>query len=387
MDIKLFTEMLKDKHYYELKKMKYKYGDNFSEFMENLKELYYISLPLCDFQEENIVYTENYPNFSTKTMKLLFHEQTENFAVKTAENEIISTCAIENIDLSRESVRSILKGFAPKNEQENRILGIKKGFEFISDIKNKISEENLHKLYMMSVGDFLGDDEKLKKGCLYRHDDVFVVSSRVEHQGLDYKKLPAFMKELIAFINTEDEMNDLVKACIIHFYIAFIHPYFDGNGRIARLLHLWFLIQKGYRSALFIPFSSEIEKNRNAYYNAFTLIEENKKISGKTDVTPMIAFFAENVYNKVYSSAAETDILTLYKQFLASGNVTEKEKKLWQFVLSRYGTDEFSTKQLERDFSSAAYATIRNFVLKFEGEGLLTSQKYSNRVKYRIKSE
>ena len=386
MDIKLFTEMLRDKHYYDLKKMKYKYGENFSEFTENLKELYYISLPLCDFQDGNIVYTENFAPFSNETLKLLFREQTGNFAVKTAENEIISTCAIENIDLSRESVRSILKGFAPKDEQENRILGMKKGFEFISDIRNKITEENLHKLYMMSVGDFLGEDERLRKGCLYRHDDVFVVSSRVEHQGLDHKRLPDFMKRLIAFINTEDGMNDLVKACIIHFYIAFIHPYFDGNGRIARLLHLWFLIQKGYRSALFIPFSSEIEKNRKAYYNAFTLIEENKKISGCTDVTPMIAFFAENVYNKVCSDSVGNDTLSVYKQFLDSGRVTEKEKLLWQFVLSRYGTDEFSTKQLERDFSSAAYATIRSFVLKFEEEGLLISQKHSNRVKYRIKA-
>ena len=100
----------------------------------------------------------------------------------------------------------------------------------------------------------------------------------------------------------------------------------------------------------------------------------------------MIAFFAEKVYNKVYPSVVKTDVLGLYKQLLDSGIITEKEKHLWQFVLSHYGTDEFSTKQLERDFSSAAYATIRNFVLKFEAEGLLSSRKHSNRVKYRVKS-
>ena len=387
MDIKLFTEMLRDKHYYDLKKLKYKYGSDFPEFLENLKELYFVALPLCDFQGESIFYTENHPVFSSEATKLLFREQTKSYAAKTAENEIISTCAIENIDISRESVRNILKGFAPKDEQESRILGMKKGFEFICDVRNKITEENLHRLYMMSVGDFLGKDERLKEGCFYRHDDVFVVGSRVEHQGLDSKKIPSFMQKLIAFINTEDNINDLAKASIIHFYIAFVHPYFDGNGRMARLLHLWFLIQKGYQSALFIPFSSEIEKNRNKYYNAFTLIEENRKISGKTDVTPMISFFAENVYNKVSSSAVGTDVLSLYKSFLNSGNVTEKEKLLWQFILSKYGTEEFSTKQLEHDFSSVAYATVRGFVLKFEKEGLLSSQKYSNRVKYRVKSE
>jgi len=52
--------------------------------------------------------------------------------------------------------------------------------------------------------------------------------------------------------------------------------------------------------------------------------------------------------------------------------------------LSYYGTDEFSTKQLEKDFGDAAYATIRSFVLKFEELGLLSSTKYGTRNKYRI---
>ena len=53
-------------------------------------------------------------------------------------------------------------------------------------------------------------------------------------------------------------------------------------------------------------------------------------------------------------------------------------------MISHYGTDEFSTKQLEKDFDNAAYATIRAFVLKFEGMGLLVSKKYGARVKYAV---
>lgn len=44
----------------------------------------------------------------------------------------------------------------------------------------------------------------------------------------------------------------------------------------------------------------------------------------------------------------------------------------------------FSTKQLEKDFGNAAYATIRAFVIKFEEQGLLTKQSYGNRNKYRV---
>ena len=384
MDIKLFTTILKDKHFPDFKKLKYKYSDNFGAFLETLADIYYKPLPVMDFAGAPLVFIDNYAAINQGIIKLLLQAQNQHYGVKAAEDEIIATSAIESIDFSRDSVRNILKGLAPKDEQENRILGLKKGLEFIADTSNRITEENLYQLYMMTVGDFLTGDDRLKDGCFYRHDTVYVVGSQVEHTGLDYRKVPEYMQSLIEFINADDDINDLIKAAIIHFYLAYIHPYFDGNGRIARLLHLWFLIQKGYQSALFIPFSSNIEKTRKAYYDAYTLIEENRKLSGKVDVTPFVMYFVNNVYNKMGDGTASMDSIAVYDEALKAGKITEKEKQLWQFVLSCYGTGEFSTKQLEKDFSNAAYATIRSFVLKFEKLGLLTSTKYGTRVKYRV---
>ena len=384
MDIKIFTKMLKDKNFTDYRKLKYKYSDDFSSFLSTLEELYYKSLPIVDFEDNNIVFIENHASVNQNTIKRLLQSQNGYYGIKAAEDEIIATSAIESIDFSRDSVRNILKGMAPNDEQENRILGIKKGLEFIADTSNKINEENLFKLYMMSAGDFVSEDDKLIEGNLYRHDTVYVVGEDVAHSGVDFRKVPEFMKLLIDFINAEDDIDDLIKATIIHFYIAYIHPYFDGNGRTARLVHLWFLIQKGYQSALFIPFSSQIEKSRKAYYNAFTTVEENKKLSGKIDVTPFVLYFINNVYNKMNEGTADIETLTAFDEAVKEGKITEKETKLWKFVLSFYGTDEFSTKQLEKDFGDAAYATIRGFVLKFEELGLLSSVKYGTRVKYKV---
>ncbi len=386
MDIKIFTKILRDKHFANYQKLKYKYGEDFYEFLKTIEELYYKNIPLVDFDSNNIVYIENHISINQNTVKLLLKTQDRHYGFKAVEDEIVATSAIESIDFSRDSVRKILKGMAPTDEQENRILGIKHGFEFIADTANKITEENLYKLYMMTVGDFLSGDDKLLPDNLYRHDIVYIVSDRVEHSGLDYKKIPEFMKSLIAFANAEDDINDLIKATIIHFYIAFVHPYFDGNGRIARLVHLWFLIQKGYQSALYIPFSSQIENSRKAYYEAYTTIEENKKLSGRIDITPFVMYFINNVYNKINESFSTIDTFTAYEEAVKSGNITEKETKLWKFVLSYYGTDEFSTKRLEKDFGDVAYATVRSFVLKFEELELLSSVKYGQRVKYKIKS-
>lgn len=384
MDIRIFTKMLSDKHFTNYKKLKYKYDADFDSFLKTLEELYYKPLPIYDFDGNHIVFTETFYAVNQNTVKLLLQPQDKHYGIKAAEDEIISSSAIESVDFSRDSVRKILKGMAPDCEQENRILGIKHGIEFIADTANKITEKNLYKLYMMTVGDFQTDENKLPEGNYYRHDSVYVVSDRVEHSGADCKKVPVFMKELIAFVNSEDNINDLIKAAIIHFYIAFVHPYFDGNGRIARLVHLWFLIQKGYRSTLFVPFSSRIEKSRKAYYNAYAAIEENKKYSGKIDVTPFILYFVNNVYNDMNDGFAAVETLAVYDDAVKGGKITEKETKLWKFVLSAYGMEEFSTKRLEKDFGDAAYATIRGFVLKFEQLGLLSSVKYGSWVKYKV---
>lgn len=354
----------------------------------NLYKFWKICITLiCRFvisAQENSFLLKNHALINQYAVKLLLQLQDTYFGFKAAEEEIMATLAIENIDLNRSSVRKILKGMAPDKDEENRILGIKHAFEFIANTENKITKGNLCKLYMMTVGAFLQGDDKLLDNNFYRHDSVYIISDHIEHSGLEHIKISEFMNSLIAFANMGDNINDLVKAAIIHFYIAFVHPYFDGNGRMARLVHLWFLIQKGYHSALFIPFSSNIEQSRKAYYDTFTLVEENRKIGGKIDVTPFILYFIDNVYNKINSVCASSDTLASYDSALKCGKITPKEALLWKFVLSSYATEEFSTKQLEKDFGDAAYATIRAFVLKFEDLNLLASTKYGQRTRYKV---
>ena len=384
MDVRLFSRMLADGNSADYEKLRHKYPGDFGEFLRTLADLYYVEVPLPDSGGRNIVFTEGMAGADQEAVKALLRFQGNVYGLKAAEDEIVSTASIESIDLSRDSVRSILKGNAPGNEQEDRILGMKRGMEFIADPANAISEENLHSLYQMTVGAFLPPEDRLEPGSLYRGGEVFVVGDRVEHAGLDHRSVPGCMKALVAFANAEDGMNDLAKAAVLHFYIGYVHPYFDGNGRMARLVHLWFLLRKGYRSTLFVPFSSRIEKTRKAYYDAYSVIERNRRLSGVVDVTPFIRYFAEHVYRGMGGESVKRGVLELYDAAVRDGKVTGKEAELWKFVLSCYGTGEFSTKRLERDFGGAAYGTIRTFVLKFEGLGLLTSARYGPRVRYRV---
>ena len=109
-----------------------------------------------------------------------------------------------------------------------------------------------------------------------------------------------------------------------------------------------------------------------------------KVVCGELNVSAKVAGALIKEYHKLNGVLPTAQTTEAFQTALSHGQVTEKEKALWEFVLSAYGDAEFSTKQLEKDFGNAAYATIRSFVLKFEKLGLLKSTQYGNRVKYAV---
>lgn len=390
MEPKNLTQMLTDKNTFSFSKLKYKYGEeNFSEYLTILSDFFYRKVPLENFSGQKFVYSPAQVQIVSQSLKQLMRNYSgEKYGMKAMEDEIISTLSIEKIDTKRESVREILNGKAPQSQNEEKAYGIKRGLDFISDPANQITVENLRKLYQITINDFLEPDVKLPPDLLYRNDAVYVVGSSGHsvHSGLAVEKLPAYINQLIRFIDDDhDEIDQVLKSAMIHYDFAYIHPYFDGNGRMARLLQLWYLVQKGYTSALFIPFSLFINQNKTGYYKSFKLISENQTETGIPDMTPFLHFFTQNVFSQFENYNVNEDLLIRFKTILETGQMTKKEQELFQFVLSHYGTNEFSTKDLEKDYRNVAYATVRTFVLKFEEMGLLKSHKYGARVKYSIK--
>lgn len=271
MDAALFAKMLSDKSIIDLKKLGYKYPQaDMKEFISLLGNGFYKPLPLKDFNGRELVYLDSVAQVQLSVAKVLLTPQSSSliYGRKAMEAEIFSTFTIEQIDTSRNSVRKILSGYAPTSESENRIYGMKKGLEFIGNLRYTISEENILQLYELTISPFLAAEDQLLPGHRYRHDSVYIVGDKVEHTGLPWQMLPAYMSDLVNFIHQEFAMNDLLKAALTHFYIVYLHPWFDGNGRMARLLHLWYLVQQRYPSALFVPLSEFVEKSRRAYYNA-----------------------------------------------------------------------------------------------------------------------
>ncbi|WP_304003004.1 hypothetical protein [Faecalicoccus pleomorphus] len=125
MEITKFLEILHDKKFMDYRKMSNKYSDTFQEYLDTLS-MFYKKLPLEGAQGNFMVFLEEPLKIQTSTLRTLFQNQSDLYSKKSLETEIIATSAIENIDFSRDSVRSILSGQASKNEEERRIEGLKK---------------------------------------------------------------------------------------------------------------------------------------------------------------------------------------------------------------------------------------------------------------------
>lgn len=96
-------------------------------------------------------------------------------------------------------------------------------------------------------------------------------------------------------------------------------------------------------------------------------------------------YFNKYVYGKMDGYKKMHSSMHSFLRLCREGKLTKKEIELWQFIQMNYGKQEFSTKQLEKDFGHAAYATIRGFVLKGTKLGLLRHQAYGNRNRYAMR--
>src|SRR5574343_26160 len=175
---------------------------------------------------------------------------------------IQASLAIKGKTLSIEQVTAII--------ENKRVLGPVKD---IKEVNNAIEVYNrIESLKPNSEKSFLSAHKTLMQGLVpptgqYRKSGVGIVKG---NQGADLappaKNVPFLMKNLFLYLkNSEDHV--LIKSCVFHYEMEFIHPFTDGNGRMGRLWQTLLLL-KAFPVFDFLPFETIISKNQKAYYKA-----------------------------------------------------------------------------------------------------------------------
>ncbi|MGG1660517.1 Fic family protein [Brevibacillus sp. NRS-1366] len=230
-------------------------------------------------------------------------------------DEAYYSCVIEGAFSTKKRAKEVVKANDPKNKSERMIINNFQTLIFIlENIDRELNEDLFLSVHKQITENTLEPEEQTEK---YRDDYVYVFSQKDEtvpvYTAPHEKDVQWMMDDLFTFINSDEAgefIHPIIKAWIIHFYIVYVHPFFDGNGRVARAFSYMYLLKKGYSFFKFFSVSSIIEKHRNKYYKAIKDSEDYE-----SDLTYFLVANAEMTYESImeviyrFRKALSKDIL------------------------------------------------------------------------------
>ncbi|OGK59083.1 hypothetical protein A3H84_02740 [Candidatus Roizmanbacteria bacterium RIFCSPLOWO2_02_FULL_40_13] len=198
---------------------------------------------------------------------------------------------IEGNQLRQEEAMNILLGkdvvARPRDVQE--VINYRKVIEFIDDEAkkkiDKITASLVAKLHRLIVKNILPDEQAGE----YRKTQVVIKNSQtgeITFRPPPPVEISFLMREFIYWINKDhsDELHPVLKAGIAHHEMVRIHPYLDGNGRVARVLAMLILLLGGYDIRRFFSLEEYYDKDALAYY-------ENLQKASAGDLTSWLEYF------------------------------------------------------------------------------------------------
>jgi len=212
------------------------------------------------------------------------------YFVSSLMEESIASSQMEGATTTTKKAKEILrKNIRPKDKSERMIVNNYKAMLFIKDHMDQPLTPELIKDIHKIVTDRTLDERYV--GVFRDNDDVVVqdsVSGEVFHQPISKDDVDIAIQQLCDFINDEEDfLHPLIKGMILHYAIAYIHPFEDGNGRVARSLFYWYEMKNGYWLMEYLALSRYIKDHKGKY--------EESYIFGETDDNDMTYFILYNL--------------------------------------------------------------------------------------------
>ncbi|MBL8694972.1 MAG: Fic family protein [Planctomycetes bacterium] len=205
----------------------------------------------------------------------------DRFLMSALIEEAITSSQLEGAATAREVAREMLRsGRSPRDQHERMIFHNFGAMRFIRSVAEKdLTPELIFEIHSRITKDTLDDprDAGTLRDCDISVEDRL---SGVEvHRGPDARCLPLRMTRLCDFANdkgTKLFIHPLVKAVLLHFFLAYDHPFVDGNGRTARALFYWSMLHSGYRLCEFLSISHILAKAPSKYSKAYLYTETDQ---------------------------------------------------------------------------------------------------------------
>lgn len=270
---------------------------------------------------------------------------------------IHSSLQIEGNTLTEEQITALI--------ENKRVIGPEKD---VLEVLNAIKVyDNLRNYKVSSEKSFLKAHFELMNGLIqsagaYRKQGVGIVKgAKIEHVAPPFENVPHLMKDLFDYLKDSEELT-LIKSCVFHYEMEFIHPFLDGNGRMGRLWQTLILMNE-YPVFEFLPFETLISQTQDQYYESLAL-------SDKSGTSTIFIEYMLGVIEKSLES------------LLNYNNRVLKDTDRLEYFLN-LGIKEFNRKDYMNIFKDISSATASRDLKKgiemkmFKSFGELNKTKYS----------
>ncbi len=198
---------------------------------------------------------------------------------------------IEGNELNLTQAEKVLQGrdVTARDRDIQEVINYRKVLDYISSIEKKvlINEEIIKKIHSITVGKILDASQQ----GIYRKTQVVVKNSHtgeVSFRPPMAVAVPFQIKELLDFIESSQDLDvhPVLESGIVHFEFVRIHPFLDGNGRVARAFATLILYLKDYDIRKFFSLEEYFDKDASQYYEALQSVDKNDG-----DLTTWLEYF------------------------------------------------------------------------------------------------
>ena len=321
---------------------------------------------------------------------VLSHENREQYLISSLMEEAIFSSQMEGAATTRKVAKEMLrKKMAPKDKSQQMIVNNYQTIRFIVENKNTPLTPGLvfHIHHLMTEKTLENPEDA---GRLRRNNDVVVedgITHEVVHTPPSYEELPAFVEELCHYFNETDAkvfVHPIIRGIIIHFMVAYMHPFVDGNGRTARALFYWYMLKQGYWLMEYMSVSRVIASSKKSYEKAYQYVE-----SDGMDVGYFIIYnlkVLEKAFKQLQAYLKKKqEEKTLANTFLQLGNINERQAQIIRMYIDN-PNEVLTVKDVQTKFMVTA-TTAKSDITGLMQRGMLSEISFNKVKKGYIKGE
>lgn len=289
--------------------------------------------------------------------------------------EAIYSSKMEGASTTRIIAKDMLrKKKSPQNKSQKMIVNNYNTIQYIVEHKDEpLTEELLLTIHRLMTEKTLDNPEDAGH---FRTNDNVVVADMVEGDVIytppSFQEIPEFVESLCDFFNNDNPrtfIHPIIRGIIVHFMLAFMHPFVDGNGRTARALFYWYMLKEGYKLTEYMSISRVIAKSKSSYEKAFRYVEN--------DGNDMGYFVAYNLGALEKSFQQLRDYIQRKRRekkaassFMMAGNINQRQALVLQRLKEEPDTI-FTVKDVQDQFSVSSM-TARKDLSDLVQQGYLT---------------